>query len=243
VANHQSQRLEQALTVFFGVLFVAVAAALIFGPFADGIGLFRWGIGVPLGLVGLVNLALASRFSRETLPDDADFQPLDAQGRPVVGSALVQRIAGVLSREVAATPHRVETSPDSVRVTYDSGVIHWPGSRSVQQFRWRTTLTPTSDPATFVRLDQEVDRRNGRWAEVRAAGGLRWGIAGRITVHTDGTVVKQSVSTSPVSTAVRVALQECGARQAIPTMALVGIANGSLGILFAVGAVVIPALS
>lgn len=236
-------RRAMVLTATIGMVFLCVALVLVFGPPADSLGALRWGLGLPFALIGLVNLALFPRFSRETLPPDADFRPLDAQGHPVVGSELIQQIAGVLARELADTPHQIETSPDSVRVSYDSGVFRESGSRAIRQFQWRTTLAPTSAPATFIRLDQGTDHRvDSSWAKASVSAGWRWSAGARGTVSTDGVTATHSASTGPVSSAVKLALQECGARQEVSTMNLVGIANAALGILIAIGVVVGAAL-
>ena len=89
-------RRAQAVTILLGVVFLAVAAIMLVVVPADAVGALRWGIGLPFLVIGLANLALAPRFSREVLPDDGQFQPLDAQGRPVVGSPHVQQLARAL---------------------------------------------------------------------------------------------------------------------------------------------------
>ena len=189
-------------------------------------------------LSGGLNLALAPRFSREVLPDDGQFQPLDAQGRPVVGSPHVQQLALALDRELRDTPHRIETAPDAVRAFYDSGVFYQPGSRTLRQFRWRTTLMSTPNPTAFVRLDQQVDQtRGGYWGRARVQGGLQFNTSTRVTVG-GGKTVKRTVSTGDVSDALTTALKQCGVTAAQSAMFWVGVTNASLGVLVALGAVV-----
>lgn len=236
-------RRAQLLTAVIGVFILTLAAIVIFVVPADALGPLRWVLGLSFGVAGLLNLAFIPRYSREALPDESAFRPLDAAGHPVVGSAVVKRIAAVLDRELAATPHQVETSPDAVRVSYDSDVFYQPGSGSLRRFRWRTTLIPAGAPNTFVRLDQEWDREQRLdWTEARVTGGLRMSAACRIVIGTDDSVTKTTVSTGPVSSAVRTALKQAGVRQVWPTMALVGLVCVTLGVLVAVGAVIGPLL-
>lgn len=235
-------RRAQLITLALGLIFVAFGLFFLLGTPQFSIGPFRWAIGLPLLVVGVANLLLAPRFLRETLPPDAAFAPLDAQGRPVSGSALVQRIAVTLDQELRDTPHRIETAPDAVRVAFDSGVYRRPGTLSLREFGWRTTLTATG-PTSFGRLDQEANRAAGvGWVRASQTGGLRWGAATRTSIGGDGTVTRSGVSTSPVSAAVKAALASAGATQSMPTMALVGIVNAALGVLIAIGAAVAAAL-
>ena len=230
-------RRAQAVTILLGVVFLAVAAIMLVVVPADAVGALRWGIGLPFLVIGLANLALAPRFSREVLPDDGQFQPLDAQGRPVVGSPHVQQLALALDRELRDTPHRIETAPDAVRAFYDSGVFYQPGSRTLRQFRWRTTLMSTPNPTAFVRLDQQVDQtRGGYWGRARVQGGLQFNTSTRVTVG-GGKTVKRTVSTGDVSDALTTALKQCGVTAAQSAMFWVGVTNASLGVLVTIGVV------
>ncbi len=230
-------RRAQAVTILLGASFLAVAAILLLVVPADAIGALRWGIGLPFLVIGLANLALAPRFSREILPDDGQFQALDAQGRPMVGSAHVQQLALALDRELRDTPHRIETAPDAVRTLYDSGVFYQPGSRSLRQFHWPTTLTATPNPTTFVRLDQQADQsRGGYWVRARVQAVLQFNTATRVTVG-GGKTVTRTASTGDVSDALTTALKTCGVTVSLSAMFWVGVTNASLGVLVAIGVV------
>ncbi len=228
-------RRAQAITVALALIFIAMAAIPLF-LLAEPLGAVRWGIGLPFLAIGIVNLFLAPRFSRETLPSDTEFRPLGEHGQPVVGSAHVQRMALVLDRELRETPHQVETSPNAVRVSYDSGTFFRPGELSFRQFRWRTTLTPLpADPHTFVRLDQEAARTAGLgWGKATVSGGMRWGAAARVTVGGGQPATVETVTTVDISDAVKAAVRESGVRMAVSTLTLVGLVNAALGILIAV---------
>ncbi|WP_454229131.1 hypothetical protein [Propioniciclava flava] len=230
-------RRAQAITTVLGVVFLVVGIVVIVAIPADAPGLLRWGLGIPFLIIGVANLVWAPQFSRERLPEDAEFRPLDTHGQPVVGSVQVQRLALALNRELRDTPHQIETAPDAVRTAYNSGGFYEPGLRSVRQFRWRTTLTATANPTTFVRLDQEADnRRGGLWSKASVQGGLRMSTSTRITVA-GGTTVKQTVSSGEVSHAIEAAMKETGVTVALPVMFWVGMTNAALGILIAAGVV------
>lgn len=231
-------RRAQLLTAVLAAIFL-MAAIILFFALGHEHGPLRWALSIPLLVMGLALGAFVPRFSREELPAEDSFRPLGPEGRPVVGSAIVQNIALVLSRELYATPHQIETAPHAVRVSYDTGGITSPAGRSTIRFGWRTTLAPTSSPTTFLRLDQQFTSRQGLgWGRASVHGGLAWMAAGKVSVAADGTVTKTGVSTTPMSQAIKKALAESGARQAASTMELVGITAGALGVLVAIGAVV-----
>lgn len=226
---------KQILTVFFGLALIA-GGVVMFLPLTSGLGPLRWGLGVPMLLSGLGCLALLPRYSQEKLPADASFQPL-RQAEP--GSVLSHWLAAVLDRELRDTPHEVEFSDDSVRVSYDSGAFYEPGAPGLRQFNWRTTLAPTSDPRTFVRLDQAFDHKSGYgWGQAKTDSGLRWSGSGSVTIDSKGTVAKQGVTTGDITSAIKVAMKETGARLAYPTDALAALVCAAAGVLLAIGVVV-----
>lgn len=243
-----SPRLAQAVVALIGLAYFLLAAVSLFAFPSLGSSPVRWGIAVPLIAGGLLNFACLPGFLREKLPDDAPFRPLDANGRAVVGSAKIYEIALALEEELRGTPHEIETSPDALRVSYDSGWFRQPVTGVARRLDWRSTLVPTRDPKIFVQLDQQLDRERGdSWSRATATFG--WTTGARVQMTVDlrgqdrGKVEKSRVSKGDVNSAIKTALASAGARRATPAVAKIGGANAVVGVLVAVGAAVVAVIA
>lgn len=226
-------RRAQFITVLLGGLLL-LAGALMIGL---GFPAVKFSVGAPLLIFGALNLLLAPRFSRETLPDDADFAPL-ANGVPVTGLPEVRRVATIMSEALADTPHEILTSSRAVRVLYDSGVYPtgWMGSR---HFRWRTTLVLNPGDRAFTRLDQELEDQS--WFLLKrssSAGGLQTRRHVVVTIGKDGVQTMHNANRADVASAIDKVIEQAGISISMAVMTQVGLLNAALGILAAIGVVV-----
>lgn len=213
-----------------GVGLLCLAAgllALLVAP--TGWGPLHWAIGLPLLLLGLANLALLPRFAAERRPADKEFEDLGPDGRALVGTPEVRRLADCLhrlARDLPRTPLEIQTSPTAVRV---SGPTRLSGLGEKAEW-WRITLAPTSRPDVFVRVNQAWGRTDGR----EQLGGSIW-------TDRDGDATAEPAATRLPDPALAViaAVREAGIRLARPTIHLVGLVNaiGALVLLLSILAV------
>lgn len=109
--------------------------------------------------LGVWMLALLPERSRNFKHINGDqFFPLSPDGFPVCGSEPVQRVAVLLGRQLAGSPFHVLTSPNCLRVEWNTGLIQY-RSLLVTQHQlkrlFRTTLFLSG--STFVRTDQDQE--------------------------------------------------------------------------------------
>lgn len=224
----------QLVTLLFSLLYFG-AFALISFVFGDAIGPLHWLLSSPFLIVGLLNLLLVFRFGLEKVPADAEFHAYDPQRYAPIGSPAVLRIAQSLTQGLRQVPHRIFTSHDSVQIIE---FMYDPRDNGANSAYRRITLTPILCKNALLRINQHP-AGDGTWqagnqAETRLASAsirmdLKDGI--KTTTTTD--------TKTAIDHAIKQALQTANVKSAMPTMMLVGLVNAALGILVAIGAVVL----